>query len=169
MAKTIHLDVTTKRAIAVGIAALCACVVGAILVVGRGSGSTGLDAARLRPGQAASPRGWYGGSGSDGSGRATPATPRMQDDSTFEQFRTCLEDHGVTLPSPGAGRPSTPSSDLRAAFDACRRYLPDRPFGGRGFRRGGLDGPDDDAPGSGSRPGSGSGSSSSGGSGSQTL
>jgi hypothetical protein len=151
MANRIQLDAPTKKAIVVGIVVLCACVIGAILIVGRGSGSTGLDAARLRPGAGANGPGWgYGGQRSGGS--ATPGAPGTQNDGSFQQFRTCLADHGVTLPAPGQGRPAAPSGDLRAAFEACRQYLPDRPFGGNGFRRGDHDGfgPGDDSPGSGS-------------------
>jgi hypothetical protein len=167
MANGIQLDAATKKAIVIGIVALGVCVVGAILIVGRGSGSTGLDAARFGPRQGNAP-GWYGGRagtghGGFGSGRfgqggsgsgtpAVPATPGTRDDAAFEQFRTCLANHGVTLPGPGEGRPSAPSSDLRSAFEACRRYLPAGPFGGNGFRRGDHDGsgPGDDAPRSGS-------------------
>ncbi len=162
MANRIQLDAATKKAIVIGIVALGACVVGAILIVGRGSGSTGLDAARFGPGQRNVP-GWYGGRGGIGpggfgsrrfgqGGSGTPATPGKRDDSAFEQFRTCLASHGVTLPTPGEGRPSAPSSDLRAALEACRQYLPARPFGGNGFRRGDHDGsgPGDHAPRSGS-------------------
>jgi hypothetical protein len=165
------LDASTKKAIVIGIVALCACVAGAILIVGRGSGSTGLDAARVGPGRAGTPW-WYGGpggfgSGGAGSGRfgqggsgsgkpAAPSAPGGSDDSTFEQFRTCLANHGVTLPGPGQGRPSAPSTDLRAAFEACRQYLPSRPFGGDGFGRGdhgGFGRGDDASPGAGSDSG----------------
>jgi hypothetical protein len=165
MANRIQVDATTKKAIVIGIVALSACVVGAILIVGRGSGSTGLDAARFGPGQGNAPR-WYGGPGGfgpggssgsggfgqGGSGSGTPATPGTRDDSAFAQFRKCLASHGVTLPGAGQGRPSAPSSDLRAALEACRQYLPARPFGGNGFRHGDRDrsGPGEGGPGSGS-------------------
>lgn len=150
MANRIELDAATKKAIVIGIAALCVCVAGAILIVARGSGSTGRQAARLDPSlSAAGPNGNVAPDGSGGYG--TPAAPGDRNGG-FAQFRACLSDHGVTLPEPGQGRPAVPSADLRAAFEACRQYLPDRPFGGGGSHRGDHDGfgPGEGPPGSGS-------------------
>ena len=132
MANRIEMSDTTKKGIALAIGALCVCVVGATLAVGRGSGSTGLQATRsgLGPGAASAP----GAGGDDGTNDGARAPGGA--DAGFEQFRACLEKQGVTPPERGQQRRAQPDDDLRAAFEACRQYLPERPFGpggGRGF------------------------------------
>jgi hypothetical protein len=63
---------------------------------------------------------------------APPGTPPELD-----AFASCMRDHGVTL----APRGRHAGVDFRAAFLACRGYLPERPFG----RDGDLE-PRDDGP-----------------------
>jgi hypothetical protein len=41
----------------------------------------------------------------------------------LSEFTECLSEHGVEL-SPGSGRPDLGDTDVRAAFEACRAYLP---------------------------------------------
>jgi len=48
----------------------------------------------------------------------------------------------VTLPEPGQGRRLAPDGELGTAFEACRRYLPARPFGPDGPRGDGDRGSD---------------------------
>jgi len=123
--KTITLDTPTKKAIVVGIAALCLCVAGALLVVGRGSGGTSpSEVARSASGPARP----GGGPTRDGTGGAS-----------LDGLRQCLRDQGVTLPDPsqrGQGQRPDMSDTTRRAFEACRQYLPERPsgsgFGGSG-------------------------------------
>ena len=139
MIDRIRVDATTKKAIVLAIAALSVCAVGAILIVGRGSGSTGLQAT-----QAGGPGVRGGGPGDSGSqGLAPPGgAPGTGADGGFARFRACLADHGVTLPEPGQGRRLAPDGELRTAFEACRRYLPARPFGPDGPRGDGDRGSD---------------------------
>lgn len=133
-AKTITIDGPTRKAIVVGVAALCLCVAGALLVVGRGSGGTSFAAlarSAQGPSQAPANGGWAprgngapGVDGRDGAGGS----------GSIDEFRRCLEDQGVTLPDPGgqAHRP-VPTDELRQALEACRQYLPGRPSGAPGF------------------------------------
>ena len=58
MANRIEMSDATKKGIALAIGALCVCVVGAMLAVGRGSGSTGLEAARGGLGAGCGERAW---------------------------------------------------------------------------------------------------------------
>ena len=100
MANRIEMSDATKKGIALAIGALCVCVVGAMLAVGRGSGSTGLQAARggSAPGAASAPGGGRGSRApSDGLRRAS--------ERSFDQFRACLEEQGVTPPERGQQRP----------------------------------------------------------------
>jgi hypothetical protein len=91
--------------------------------------------------------------GSGGTGGSTPAAAAASPTSTSNAaaaYRTCLEQHGVTLPSraPGQGRPSggagggggggfggggggfSTSPQMQAALQACASV---RPTGGAGF------------------------------------
>jgi hypothetical protein len=140
--RTITLDSPTKKALVAAIAALCVCVIGALLVVGRGSGSTSFaTAARAAGGTPPSglgtTRGSQGSDQGDGQNGAGPGWGGQGNDgsrrSSFEEFRQCLQDQGVTLPDPRRGGRPTLSDTMRRAFEACRRYLPERPSGGPGF------------------------------------
>jgi hypothetical protein len=137
MANRIEVSDATRKGVALAIGALCVCVVGAMLAVGRGSGSTGLQAARggLAPGAASAPRGLGGSSDGYGGTDDGARAPGGAGDG-FDRFRTCLAEQGVTPAERGQQRRAQPDDDLRAAFEACRQYLPERPFGpggGRGF------------------------------------
>jgi hypothetical protein len=82
-----------------------------------------------------------GGSDASDTGSAPSAQsgssgqrPQFDPDS-FAQLRECLEEHGVTLPSPGqqgappSGRQGTPPAldeDAQEALEACSEYLPSR-------------------------------------------
>ena len=125
MARRIEMSPATRKGIALAIGALCVCVVGAVLVVGRDGGSSELQAIQNTASGLAggSNRGRLGQEHGDSRG------PALADDGDFGQFRTCLEEHGVTLPERGQQRRAQPDGDLRSAFEACRRYLPGRPFG----------------------------------------
>jgi len=147
--KTVTIDNPTKKAIVVGIAALCLCVVGALLVVGRGSGGMSFaDAARAATQQPSGGPTQSGGSGvwgqnngsQDGQGSGDDGSGGLRGSASLDEFRQCLQDKGVTLPDPAArGQAQRPelSDTLRQAFEACRQYLPDRPS------RGGVGGPGD--------------------------
>ena len=79
MANRIEMSDATKKGIALAIGALCVCVVGAMLAVGRGSGNTALEAARggLGPGAASAPGAGGDDGANDGSrapGEPTPAS-----------------------------------------------------------------------------------------------
>ena len=139
MANRIEMSNATRKGIALAIGALCVCVVGAMLAVGRGSGNTALEAARggLGLGTASAP----GAGGDDG---ANDGSRPGGADAGLDQFRACLEKQGVTPPERGQQRPAQPDGDLRAAFEACRQYLPERPFGPGGGR--GFDPPSGSAP-----------------------
>jgi hypothetical protein len=136
--KTITIDSPTKKALVAGIAALCVCVVGALLVVGRGSGGTSFASAARAAGGAPPSFGatQSGGQGSGQSGQS-PGWGAQGDggssQSGFDQFRQCLENQGVTLPDRGRGERPALTDSLRRAFEACRQYLPERPSGGPGF------------------------------------
>ncbi len=140
--RAIAIDSPTKKALVAGIAALCLCVIGALLVVGRGSGGTSFEAA-ARAASGTTPPTASGGTTQDGgagSGRNGLGGGAQGGDGTlrssFEEFRQCLQDQGVTLPDPGErsqGQRPALSDTLRRAFEACRQYLPARPSGGPGF------------------------------------
>jgi hypothetical protein len=136
--KTITIDSPTKKALVAGIAALCVCVVGALLVVGRGSGGTSFASAARASG-GAPPSFGTTQSGGQGNGRdgQTPGLGTQGDSgsprSSFDQFRQCLETQGVTLPDRGQGERPALTDTLRQAFEACRQYLPERPLRGPGF------------------------------------
>jgi len=86
----------------------------------------------------------------------TTATGRARFGQAFQTFQTCLQQHGVTVPTFNR-RPAPPSTTTaqqrpprgrffqrnispkqQQAFQACRAKLPQRPGGGFGFRpRGG--------------------------------
>jgi hypothetical protein len=53
------------------------------------------------------------------------------DPEVVEEFRACMEDHGVEVPEPGTAPPSD-SDRLQQAFAACSDLLPEdiRPPGG---------------------------------------
>lgn len=130
MARRIEMSPATRKGIAFAIGALCVCVVGVVLAVGRDDGTGDLQAAR----SAANALG--GGSGQARPGGSTDGSRGLDAaaDSSFEKFRACLVEHGITLPERGQQRRAQPDDDLRAAFEACREYLPERPAGpGRGF------------------------------------
>lgn len=64
---------------------------------------------------------------------APSGQPPQFDQDAFTQLRQCLEENGVTLPSPGQqgappsgmqGGPPTLSEDAQKAFEACGEYLP---------------------------------------------
>lgn len=112
MAKRIQLSSTTRKGIALGIGALCACAVGVLLAVGRSGDDTG----HHRATRADAPRSGGVLERSSGSGDG------------LAQFRSCLEGQGVTLPERGR-RALAPSDGLRAALEACRQYLPRPPVG----------------------------------------
>lgn len=142
--KAITIDNPTKKALVVGIAALCLCAIGALLVVGRGSGGTSLDAVARAAGGLAppataggttqgvggTPRGTQDGLGRSGGTRGGGGTSQ-----SFDDFRQCLREQGVALPDPGPRQGMRPelSDSLRRAFETCRRYLPTRPSGGPGL------------------------------------
>jgi hypothetical protein len=127
--KTITIDSPTKKALVAGIAALCVCVVGALLVVGRGSGGTSFAPPSFGTTQG-------GGQGNGRNGQSPGWGPRGDSGSPrsgFDQFRQCLETQGVTLPDRGQGERPALTDTLRQAFEACRQYLPERPLRGPGF------------------------------------
>jgi hypothetical protein len=150
--RTITIDDPTKKASVVGIAALCVCVIGALLVVGRGGGGTSFAAAARAASTPGQPQGdggaaTDGATGQDGGGDGAAAPT-----ASLERFRQCLQDQGVTLPDPSErrqGERPALTDTLRRAFEACRQYLPERPFGGR-FRG---DGPSLGSPPDGQGPG----------------
>jgi hypothetical protein len=100
-----------KRAAICAAVALVAAVVGGVLVLRHGGSAT------------ASSGGNTAGQGFPGG--APPASGGSTDDS-FDRFRQCLQQHGVSLPdrSHQGGRPNLDDSTTRKAFEACREYAP---------------------------------------------
>jgi hypothetical protein len=93
-----------KRAAICAAVALVAAVVGGVLVLGHGGSATA----------------------SSGGNAAGPGFPGGSTDDSFDRFRQCLQQHGVTLPdrSQQGGRPNLDDSTTRKAFEACREYAP---------------------------------------------
>jgi hypothetical protein len=112
MTKRIQLSSATRKGIALGIGALCACAVGVLLAVGTGGAAAGPQASVRAD---ASPVGAFRERSSE-SGDA------------LAELRACLQEHDVTLPERGQ-RPMEATDRLRAALEARRQYLPRPPFG----------------------------------------
>jgi hypothetical protein len=95
----------------VGLAALLAAIVAAVVLVVAGCGST----------KSASSTSQSSSGQSAGGNQAA--------------FRQCLEAHGVKPPSgpPQPGQRPSFNSKTRAAFQACSQYRPARPQGQGGF------------------------------------
>ena len=77
--------------------------------------------------------------------QSTPNGQRPQlNQDAFDQLRQCLENNGVTLPSPGQGappsggqgRPPSLDEDTQKALEACRQFLPSPPQGQGDFGQG---------------------------------
>lgn len=133
--KSVTIDAPTRKAIAVAVAALCVCVAGALLVVGRSSGGTSFAAAAPGAQGVLQPRRNGGPSPGGGSFQGHDGQDGTGESGSMEAFRRCLENHGFTLPEPSdrwrRQRPA-PTDELRQAFSACRQYLPQWPSGGPG-------------------------------------
>lgn len=77
------------------------------------------------------------------SAQSAPSGQRPQfDQDAFTQLRQCLEENGVTLPSPGQqgappsgmqGGPPALGEGAQKAFEACSDYLPSPPQGQGSF------------------------------------
>ena len=137
------MNTKVKRWLPLGIIWVAAIVSGVIFVTSRNDNAEA-TAAPAHP--TASPQ----RNGFDPN--SAPSGPRFRfgdgGSDALAEFTECLSEHGVEV-SPGSGRPDFDDSDVRAAFEACRQYLPDRPDRDRGFGPppGGFDGqPQPDAP-----------------------